>query len=78
MENVDCFEIDGKNYAIISEIKNDGFVYYYLGNIEDKTDITIKKEKADEPGTLYPLDDVDEVNKVLDLLKERLIENFNS
>ena len=72
------FEFDGKNYIITNEIKNKEFTYYFLSNEDDMYDVMIKKSKNDDPDTIYPLDNEKEFKSAIDLLKNKMTEQFNA
>ena len=68
MVDIDYFEIDNKEYMITDEIEDNGFIYYYLCNIDSKEDVMIRKAKKDDLNTLLPIDDDDELKKAVDLI----------
>ena len=47
MQEIEYFEIDGKEYMIAGEINDNSIIYYFLINLADKTDFMVKKAISD-------------------------------
>lgn len=62
---VDSFNIDGKTYLILKEAKIDNNTYYYLANKDKEDDFLIRKLDPNNQQLIMPLDNEEELNKVL-------------
>lgn len=76
LEEIEYFEIDGKEYMIAGEIDDNSMIYYFLINLNDKKDFMIQKAMASNAETLLPLDNEYEFNRTINLFKDKLIQNL--
>ena len=76
LEEIEYFEIDGKEYMIAGEIDDNSMIYYFLINLNDKKDFMIQKAMASNVETLLPLDNEYEFNRTINLFKDKLIQNL--
>ena len=76
MQEIEYFEIDGKEYMIAGEINDNSIIYYFLINLADKTDFMVKKAISDNAETLLPLDNEYEFNRTINLFRDKLIQNL--
>lgn len=65
MEENYYLEIDGKNYLIVDQIKNEKCEYVYLSNMEDQKDFCIRKLASDDNDLLIGLDSDEEFDYAL-------------
>lgn len=70
MEEVEVYSFDDKDYVLVTKIDS----YLYLSNEKDPRDMMIRKEDADDPELLLPLEDDEEFEKALLLLTRRKLE----
>lgn len=68
--NVSYYDIDNKKYTILNDITIDNINYLLLVNLEDDGDILIRKVDPSDDNYLIPLDNEDEVYKVLETIEE--------
>ena len=68
--NVNYYDIDNKKYTILNDITIDKINYLLLVNLEDDGDILIRKVDPSDDNYLIPLDNEDEVYKVLETIEE--------
>ena len=68
--NVNYYDIDNKKYTILNDITIDKINYLLLVNLEDDGDILIRKVDPSDDNYLIPLDNEDEVYKVLETTEE--------
>ncbi len=68
--NVNYYDIDNKKYTILNDITIDNINYLLLVNLEDDGDILIRKVDPSDDNYLIPLDNEDEVYKVLETIEE--------
>lgn len=66
---VNYYEIDGKNYLIMSELIYNGKNYCYLINESDNSDHFVRRLDKD---ILYPLENKNELADVLELFTKKL------
>ncbi len=78
MQEIEYFEIDGKEYMIAGEIDDNSMIYYFLINLNDKKDFMIKKAIASDAEMLLPLDNEFEFDRTINLFRERLIQKLSS
>lgn len=65
--DVKVYDIDDKVYILIDELDNNGIHYVLLSNQDDEDDILFRKRIDND---LVPLDNEEEVVKVLQLFDE--------
>ena len=68
--NVNYYDIDNKKYTSLNDITIDNINYLLLVNLEDDGDILIRKVDPSDDNYLIPLDNEDEVYKVLETIEE--------
>ena len=68
--NVNYYDIDNKKYTILNDITIDNINYLLLVNLEDDGDVLIRKVDPSDDNFLIPLDNEDEVYKVLETIEE--------
>ena len=68
--NVNYYDIDNKKYTIANDITIDKINYLLLVNLEDDGDVLIRKVDPSDDNYLIPLDNEDEVYKVLETIEE--------
>jgi len=68
--NVNYYDIDNKKYTILNDITIDNIYYLLLVNLEDDGDVLIRKVDPSDDNYLIPLDNEDEVYKVLETIEE--------
>ena len=68
--NVSYYDIDNKKYTILNDITIDNINYLLLVNLEDDGDVLIRKVDPSDDNYLIPLDNEDEVYKVLETIEE--------
>jgi hypothetical protein len=68
--NVNYYDIDNKKYTILNDITIDNINYLLLVNLEDDGDVLIRKVDPSDDNYLIPLDNEDEVYKVLETIEE--------
>ena len=78
IQEIEYFEIDGKEYMIAGEIDDNSMIYYFLINLNDKKDFILKKAVSNNADMLLPLDNEYEFDRTINLFKERLIQNLSS
>ncbi len=68
--NVNYYDIDNKKYTIANDITIDKINYLLLVNLEDEDDVLLRKVDPSDDNYLIPLDNEDEVYKVLETIEE--------
>ncbi len=68
--NVNYYDIDNKKYTILNDTTIDNINYLLLVNLEDDGDVLIRKVDPSDDNYLIPLDNEDEVYKVLETIEE--------
>ncbi len=68
--DVNYYDIDNKKYTILNDITIDNINYLLLVNLEDDGDVLIRKVDPSDDNYLIPLDNEDEVYKVLETIEE--------
>ncbi len=68
--NVNYYDIDNKKYTIANDITIDKINYLLLVNLEDEDDVLLRKVDPSDDNFLIPLDNEDEVYKVLETIEE--------
>ena len=68
--NVNYYDIDNKKYTILNDITIDNINYLLLVNLEDDGDVLIRKVDPSDDNYLIPLDNEEEVYKVLETIEE--------
>lgn len=68
--NVNYYDIDNKKYTIANDITIDNINYLLLVNLEDEGDVLLRKVDPSDDNYLIPLDNEDEVYKVLESIEE--------
>ena len=63
---VTSYEINGRSYILMNKIIIDDVTYLFLMNEHNPDDIFLRKIFKDNEDELHPLDNEDEVNKVLE------------
>ena len=63
---VTSYEIDGRSYILMNKIIIDNITYLFLMNENNTDDLFLRKTLNDNDDELYPLDDENEVSKVLE------------
>jgi len=72
MKELDVFEIDGKEYAIISEIEDNNNKYVFLCNVNNPKDFCVRKKVfVDNEEFLSLLDNDLEFDKVVELFSKK-------
>ena len=64
MTEVKIYSFDNKDYVLVTKINS----YLYLSNEKDPKDMMIRKEDANDPCLLLPLEDKEEFEEALLLL----------
>lgn len=67
--NIDYYDLDNKKYALVNEITIDNINYLLLANLEDEGDVLLRKVDPNDDNYLVPLDNEDEVYKVLETIE---------
>ncbi|MBR2711312.1 MAG: hypothetical protein IKE89_02465 [Bacilli bacterium] len=68
--NVNYYDIDNKKYTIANDFTIDNINYLLLVNLEDEDDVLLRKVDPSDDNYLIPLDNEDEVYKVLETIEE--------
>ena len=68
--NVNYYDIDNKKYTIANDFTIDKINYLLLVNLEDEDDVLLRKVDPSDDNYLIPLDNEDEVYKVLETIEE--------
>lgn len=68
--NVNYYDIDNKKYTIANDFTIDNINYLLLVNLEDEDDVLLRKVDPSDDNYLIPLDNEDEVYKVLETTEE--------
>ena len=68
--NVNYYDIDNKKYTIANDFTIDNINYLLLVNLEDEDDVLLRKVDPSDDNYLLPLDNEDEVYKVLETTEE--------
>ena len=79
MIELDCINLDDKEYAIIERIWVNNNEYVYLANPEDGKDVMFRKVTLEDDGTYYStLDTEEEFDKVVEALSKKLNKNISN
>lgn len=62
---VTCYEMNGRNYLVMNKVIIDNVTYLFLMNEHNPDDLFLRKT-INNNDELYPLDDENEVAKVLE------------
>ena len=63
---VTSYEINGRSYLLMNKIIIDDITYLFLMNEHNPDDVFLRKTLNGNDDELYPLDDENEVSKVLE------------
>ena len=71
MIELQAYEIDGIDYLVLEKIVNDGETYLYLANSNDPEDIMCRKIDKNDTDYIIPLENEEEVLKVINLFNDK-------
>lgn len=60
---VESFIIDGETYLILNTATINHITYYYLANKNKENDVLIRKQDPNDPDSIIPLDNEEELQK---------------
>lgn len=78
MDELKVINLEGKEYAVIDEIKNDNFFYVYFMNPNNFADFCIRKTTDDTREILIGLDNEVEFRYALNLFTQKNKETINN
>ena len=71
MIELQAYEIDGIDYLVLEKLEIDGETYLYLSNSNDPEDIMFRKIDKNDTDYIMPLENEDEVLKVINAFNEK-------
>lgn len=62
--------VDDKRFGVVNEVNHEGTIYVFLANLDDPTDVMIKKYTEQNQDELLPLETDAEFDFALSLFNE--------